>query len=431
MEEWKAVFEEWFPKELNKKSYPIKVSKQYTSNQRFEIYERLTKPQRKLVDKYRRYLINSRFMEENYLATTDWVFADFKINPFFRTSRRQEKLYCDCGRELKVQYIVKSPKTGKILKLGINHFAEHLHVSPAIANSIHQGMTQVDLALDELLWLKQQNIEFPEVLWQEYLFSLYHNRRLKRPYLPDVHLAKRVADFRQAQMPIYLADYQAIEHEIQKISEQIADQPKKSRAKKELFEDFTEELTRNVEEFLTNYRAFLRKDWQAVLMDTKEKLPSSYFDLLIAELRSFNREQPTHQLTEAKVRAQQQRFIQPAIYILIWEKYAYYGFTEGFFDSLPRVIRNGFLKALRRENTSEQLSSIEVKSTSKKLTEQEWQSLAHSLHGKKVAEVIVDFEQRQYVFSEEQKTALDYYQKLEHSLYLEKPEVKALLKELL
>lgn len=262
-------------------------------------------------------------------------------------------------------------------------------------------------------------------------FSLYHNRRLKRPYLPDVHLAKRVADFRQAQMPIYLADYQAIEHEIQKISEQIADQPKKSRAKKELFEDFTEELTRNVEEFLTNYRTFLRKDWQAVLMDTKEKLPSSYFDLLIAELRSFNREQPTHQLTEAKVRAQQQRFIQPAIYILIWEKYAYYGFTEGFFDSLPRVIRNGFLRALRRENTSEQLSSIEIKSTSKKLTEQEWQSLAHSLHGKKVAEVIVDFEQRQYVFSEEQKTALDYYQKLEHSLYLEKPEVKALLKELL
>ena len=106
MEEWQQVLQEWYPREINK-TYPIKISKQYTSNQRWEIYEKLTKDQRKLVDQHRRYLINSRFMEENYLAATDWVFEDFKINPFFRTKRRQQKLYCDCGRELKVQYVVK------------------------------------------------------------------------------------------------------------------------------------------------------------------------------------------------------------------------------------------------------------------------------------------------------------------------------------
>ncbi len=109
MEEWQSVFEEWFPKEINK-SYPIKISKQYTSSQRWEIYAKLTKKQRELVDKHRRYLISSRFMEEHYLAATDWVFSDFKINPFFRTKRSQQKLYCECGRELKVQYIVKCQK---------------------------------------------------------------------------------------------------------------------------------------------------------------------------------------------------------------------------------------------------------------------------------------------------------------------------------
>ncbi|HAZ9162709.1 TPA: hypothetical protein J8Q63_002916, partial [Enterococcus faecium] len=86
MEEWQSVFEEWFPKEISK-SYPIKISKQYTSSQRWEIYAKLTKKQRELVDKHRRYLISSRFMEEHYLAATDWVFSDFKINPFFRTKR--------------------------------------------------------------------------------------------------------------------------------------------------------------------------------------------------------------------------------------------------------------------------------------------------------------------------------------------------------
>ena len=74
MEEWQSVFEEWFPKEINK-SYPIKISKQYTSSQRWEIYAKLTKKQRELVDKHRRYLISSRFMEEHYLAATDWVFS--------------------------------------------------------------------------------------------------------------------------------------------------------------------------------------------------------------------------------------------------------------------------------------------------------------------------------------------------------------------
>jgi hypothetical protein len=51
MEEWETVLQEWFPAIIRKKNYPIKISKQYTSSQRWEIYERLTKPQRELVDR--------------------------------------------------------------------------------------------------------------------------------------------------------------------------------------------------------------------------------------------------------------------------------------------------------------------------------------------------------------------------------------------
>ncbi|MBS0673342.1 hypothetical protein KFO60_13580, partial [Enterococcus faecalis] len=66
-ESWQAIFDEWFPKEI-KQRYPIKISKQYTSSQRWEIYERLTKQQRIVMDQHRRYLIHSQFLEENYLA---------------------------------------------------------------------------------------------------------------------------------------------------------------------------------------------------------------------------------------------------------------------------------------------------------------------------------------------------------------------------
>lgn len=424
MEEWQSVFEEWFPKEISK-SYPIKISKQYTSSQRWEIYAKLTKKQRELVDKHRRYLISSRFMEEHYLAATDWVFSDFKINPFFRTKRSQQKLYCECGRELKVQYIVKSPKTGKILKLGINHFADHLHVSPTVAASIHQGMTKVDLALDELLWLKQKNIDFPEGLWQKYCFVLYQNRRMKQPYLPDIKLAQRLAEFRQVEMPIYIADYQALENEIKKISEHINGQSKK-RQIKELFDDFAEELVKDVEEFLINYRAFLRKDWQSIVYEEVPVHPNAYFETFISVLRKTKRQRTPEVTAQMEYFAKNQRFIQPKIYLFIWKQYCRYGFTEGFFDSIPRIVRNGFLKVLRKEREAIQSADKKDRTVSK----EKWQLVVKDIQSGNVQETIDKWKGKHYRFTEAQKQALEYYQKLEESLRFN-DEARKYLKELL
>ncbi|HEM8415104.1 TPA: hypothetical protein U2N19_003073 [Enterococcus faecium] len=421
MEEWQSVFEEWFPKEISK-SYPIKISKQYTSSQRWEIYAKLTKKQRELVDKHRRYLISSRFMEEHYLAATDWVFSDFKINPFFRTKRSQQKLYCECGRELKVQYIVKSPKTGKILKLGINHFADHLHVSPTVAASIHQGMTKVDLALDELLWLKQKNIDFPEGLWQKYCFVLYQNRRMKQPYLPDIKLAQRLAEFRQVEMPIYIADYQALENEIKKISEHINGQSKKRQIKKELFDDFAEELVKDVEEFLINYRAFLRKDWQSIVYEEVPVHPNAYFETFISVLRKTKRQRTPEVTAQMEYFAKNQRFIQPKIYLFIWKQYCRYGFTEG----IPRIVRNGFLKVLRKEREAIQSADKKDRTVSK----EKWQLVVKDIQSGNVQETIDKWKGKHYRFTEAQKQALEYYQKLEESLRFN-DEARKYLKELL
>lgn len=419
-ESWQAIFDEWFPKEI-KQRYPIKISKQYTSSQRWEIYERLTKQQRIVMDQHRRYLIHSQFLEENYLAATDWIFSDFKINPFYRTSRRQQKLYCVCGRELKVQYIVRSPKTGKELKLGINHFAEHLHISPTVAASINQGMTKVDLALDEILWLKQQNIAFPERLWQEYCLMLYHNRRLKQPILPDKKLTKRLTEFRHAQLPIYLADYQAMEKYIQQVSYQAKEKPKKILEKKSLFEDFSEDLTKEVEAFLTNYQLFLRKDWSSVSMAETSQPSVAFFAEFIANLREGSK----NEAVDVDRLAKEQRFIQPQIYYFVWQQYQRYGFTTGFFDSIPRVMRNGFLKILRKEREEKQ------QATTKTVTEIEWQELAKKIKKQSVASLIQEYEQADYVFTSEQQLALKKFQEMESVMQTMDEDIRMLLKDLI
>lgn len=394
-ESWQAIFDEWFPKEI-KQHYPIKISKQYTSSQRWEIYERLTKQQRIVMDQHRRYLIHSRFLEENYLAATDWIFSDFKINPFYRTSRRQQKLYCECGRELKVQYIVRSPKTGKELKLGINHFAEHLHVSPTVAASINQGMTKVDLALDEILWLKQ-------------------------PILPDKKRTTRIAEFRHAQLPIYLADYQAMEKYIQQVSYQAKEKPKKILEKKSLFEDFSEDLTKDVEAFLTNYQLFLQKDWSSVSMAETSQPSVAFFEEFIANLREGSK----NEAVDVDRLAKEQRFIQPQIYHLVWQHYQRYGFTTGFFDSIPRVMRNGFLKILRKEREEKR------RATTKTVTETEWQELAKKIKKQSVASLIQEYEQADYVFTSEQQLALKKFQELESVIQTMDEDIRMLLKDLI
>ncbi len=47
------------------------------------------------------------------------------------------------------------------------------------------------------------------------VLCLYQNRKLKHPYLPDIKLAPAAVEFREAEMPIYIADYQALKNENQ------------------------------------------------------------------------------------------------------------------------------------------------------------------------------------------------------------------------
>ncbi|KAF1295652.1 hypothetical protein BAU15_03680 [Enterococcus sp. JM4C] len=373
MDEWTAALKEWYPEILSKKSYPLKISKHYTSGQRWEIYERLTKVQRDLINQHRRYLIQSQFLEENYLLATDWVFEDFRVNPFFRTNRRQEKLFCKCGRELKVQYIVKSEKTGERLMLGISHFAEHLHVSERVATSISQGMTTVDLAMDELLWLKQQNTPFPEELWQKYLYALLYNNRLKKPRKLNERLMLRVSEFRAADFPIYLADYKALEKEIAAIYQQTNVEKKTVDLTEVDFKNTKTSVEIDTKAFIETYQAFLQKDLSAIKTAecAHNKLPESFYrDLLVTLRKTKNQSRVNAEVTiQHFSQTAQGRWIQPQIYSIILENYLQYGLKEAFFYHIPRPIRNGLLRVLKREQAEKESTTTAEVSESKQRSE--------------------------------------------------------------
>lgn len=66
------------------------------------------------------------------------------------------QLYCECGRKLRYQYIIRNLKTESIKKFGETHFEEHTGIPPQLANKILKGFEKIDYELDEIL-LKIRN----------------------------------------------------------------------------------------------------------------------------------------------------------------------------------------------------------------------------------------------------------------------------------
>ncbi len=65
--------------------------------------------------------------------------------------RQDSQLFCECGRQLRYQYIIQNLLTDEIKKFGIEHFEQHTEISPQLAKDIKKGFEEIDYELDEVL----------------------------------------------------------------------------------------------------------------------------------------------------------------------------------------------------------------------------------------------------------------------------------------
>lgn len=78
-----------------------------------------------------------------------WEFLDYiDAGPQWRT---ESSVFCECGRQLRFQYMIKNNDTQELKKFGITHFEEHTGIPPHLALQIKKGMTSIDYELDEIL----------------------------------------------------------------------------------------------------------------------------------------------------------------------------------------------------------------------------------------------------------------------------------------
>ena len=140
----------------------IPINDYLSQSERDEIVETLTDDQKKFIlEKLKR---GRKTLFANVLAknkaghlvdvgTNDivdqWVFIDYlDAGPQWRVS---SNLYCECGRLLRYQYIVRNGKTNEVMKFGINHFEEHTGIPSELAREIVKGINRIDYEMDEVL----------------------------------------------------------------------------------------------------------------------------------------------------------------------------------------------------------------------------------------------------------------------------------------
>lgn len=348
-----------------KDDYLIENFRPLTIKERSEIYTRLTKEQRKLIDEHRKFLIRSEFLKDSYLKASDWEFVDLKIDDDYpKIHHKHQMLYCECGRRLKYQYVVKSKETQKVMCLGIQHFKDHLNIPQQVATEIAQRLNNVDFALDELLWLKRLGIDFPDDLWENYIFFMFGNQFVSSEIRINLSLARRVADFKEAKMPIYLADYKEVLSEIEKY--RVAPEKINNDVyNKENFQAFKTSFKALInQETLFNQASVWSSSIQKRLKTHPEKphLPENYFAEIYEILKKDNkrRERELQQFANRGMG----KWIQKEVYDHLLHTVREFGLGETFFSQIHPFMREGlsnyYSKCVLEEEEKVQSTSLEI-----------------------------------------------------------------------
>lgn len=177
-----------------------------TREQRSAILNQLTTKQVQAIGEFTRYMMLSQFHTRHYLDQTDWQFVGIVVDPYYHRdqSHQGENLYCDCGRRLKNQFILRSRMTGKQLFLGISHFQQHTSIPQKVIREIKAGLNQINIYRDQILLAYQRGQRFPQKLYQEVLAQGgFKNRE-------GTLLFQRCQLFNQVDLPLHPRDFQEL-----------------------------------------------------------------------------------------------------------------------------------------------------------------------------------------------------------------------------
>lgn len=176
-----------------------------TDEKRQRILSKLKYKQIKILSDFTMYKVKSEMITKDFVIANDWKLADIREDAFWNLrsmdnnqGKNIPKLKCGCGKNLRYQYILRS-SSGKELKLGVTHFAQHAGIPQNIARQIHSRLNKVMIFRDEILTKYSQGQRFP---LEEY--NVVSKKELLLEFGEDFNY--KLKKFKDANLPLFHVD---------------------------------------------------------------------------------------------------------------------------------------------------------------------------------------------------------------------------------
>lgn len=180
---------------------------------RQSIIRKLNHMQRDVLDKYHKKTKRSILQNEIIQKTDKWEFIDIKVGENYRdnTKSQAERLYCQCGAELKYQYQLLDKQSGELIGLGETCFEHYTGISSEVAEQIKKEQLELDEWLDDILLnVEEQQYLTVKETYKQMLeeFMAKTNQAPKETPIPirNVVITKKdlelLHDFKDVRLPI-------------------------------------------------------------------------------------------------------------------------------------------------------------------------------------------------------------------------------------
>lgn len=205
-----------------------------SSEDREEIFNTMTDFQIDVIMDHVMYRVKSELLTASFWKGIHWELLGVNYDRLYRKKLNQRKyrpsLYCECGRSLKYQYVVKSKETGEILELGKECFTQRTGIPERIAEEIYNSRNKINIFQDEILNAYKFRERFPIELYNE-----IHLNKVDDKWSP--YYNRKILDFKKADLPLFHRDKAKLENDL------IEYKVRKRQLKRLLGMNFKEEYT--------------------------------------------------------------------------------------------------------------------------------------------------------------------------------------------
>ena len=182
-----------------------------SSKDREEIFNTMTDFQIDVIMNHVMYRVKSELLTASFWKGIHWELLGVNYDRLYRKKLNQRKykpsLYCECGRSLKYQYVVKSKETGEILELGKECFTQRTGIPERIAEEIYNSRNKINIFQDEILSAYKFRKRFPIELYNE-----IHLNKVDDKWSP--YYNKKILDFKKANLPLFHRDQDKLENDL-------------------------------------------------------------------------------------------------------------------------------------------------------------------------------------------------------------------------